>query len=675
MRGALLETERSDLKPERDRTRERIAWSILGLLVVFHIVASVSHSLRDGRLAIVPLYDDVSYLADGLLRLQAFDTGGFVGLLKSLFQEHARAPITSVLSALGQALAGEPGPYVLSGLWVVAVLALAAYLLKGLPSMTRAGVLCAVLSLPILNTVIGVFRPDISWGLMTGATATILVTTDLLRASRRTLFFIGMLVGVSLLAKPNGAPAGLTVMATAVLAAMAIAFWGRRSVAVGPCLKALGLLVLGAAIVALPYFLTSGLRVLEIIWNVMVTKRELWEEQLSLAGHLKYLLQPYLAVSMLSWLWWVGAGLMIAYGCFCAVTRNSSPEALLRFVAVCVVVFVSYAIPALSPVKNAYIGCLYYGTLLMVFVWVTGRLLHQFPVPPLAVAAIGLAIFLTSWRPANIHTKLHPVMTAAEKAHRAVMPAVLQQLSDSDAPAPIPRVFVVSVGPIVHGTVNYLALKHHLQAEWVFAATWDEAIQGIASAHIVIISETGALGQSQGPFAVTGFQDRLLRMLESDGRFRTLTEYSDAQSHRTVAFARRFIPSQVRLTYPSGFRDQEGPYPTSGLPTFRWMTADTGTIILTSKVTAKAIAQFRCLAVVPTTLSVSVSVRREQTITAELPGGLVASNLRTLRLPVTLEAGKPVTLTVSGSAKDKLPKGWASSVLCSAPLTLLEREP
>jgi hypothetical protein len=103
------------------------------------------------------------------------------------------------------------------------------------------------------------------------------------------------------------------------------------------------------------------------------------------------------------------------------------------------------------------------------------------------------------------------------------------------------------------------------------------------------------------------------------------------------------------------------------------MTAEKATIALRSEVTADALVEFRCLSIVPTTLAASVSNEREETITVELPAGLVETNFRTLRLPVALEAGKPLTLTLAASPKEKLPEGWPAAVLCSAPLTLLDR--
>jgi hypothetical protein len=53
----------------------------------FHILATLGASLRVGRLSVVPTYDDVSYLVDGLHRLKASDVAGFRGLFRSLAPE------------------------------------------------------------------------------------------------------------------------------------------------------------------------------------------------------------------------------------------------------------------------------------------------------------------------------------------------------------------------------------------------------------------------------------------------------------------------------------------------------------------------------------------------------------------------------------------------------------
>jgi hypothetical protein len=53
---------------------QRLVWAALELMILFHIAASLSYSLRNGRLTSVPLRGDVGYLTEGLLHLRAFDS-------------------------------------------------------------------------------------------------------------------------------------------------------------------------------------------------------------------------------------------------------------------------------------------------------------------------------------------------------------------------------------------------------------------------------------------------------------------------------------------------------------------------------------------------------------------------------------------------------------------------
>src|ERR1043166_232184 len=178
---------------------EPLAWSVLAVLALFHVLATLGHSLRAGPLSIVPLYDDVAYLLDGLDRLEAFDGTGLFGLVRSLIHAPPHAPISALVSTLGFALTpnGRFGSYTLCGIWVVAVLMLGAHILRGLPSMSRAGLLCALLAVPMMSLLVATIRPDASWGLLTGCTATIIATTNLLKISKLHAFLIGILVGVT----------------------------------------------------------------------------------------------------------------------------------------------------------------------------------------------------------------------------------------------------------------------------------------------------------------------------------------------------------------------------------------------------------------------------------------------------------------------------------------------
>jgi len=108
-----------------------IVWGAVAVSALFHILATLGASLHVGRLSVVPTYDDVAYLVDGLHRLKAFDEAGFRGLFRSLAIEPAHAPLTTITATIGFALTpgSSIGTYALGGVWVILFLALAAILL------------------------------------------------------------------------------------------------------------------------------------------------------------------------------------------------------------------------------------------------------------------------------------------------------------------------------------------------------------------------------------------------------------------------------------------------------------------------------------------------------------------------------------------------------------------
>src|SRR3954462_14352714 len=66
----------------------------------------VQYSLRRGKLLVPPTFDDVSYLKDGLSRLDAFYRGGFLGLLVQFPKQPAHSPLAAFLAVSGFALFG-----------------------------------------------------------------------------------------------------------------------------------------------------------------------------------------------------------------------------------------------------------------------------------------------------------------------------------------------------------------------------------------------------------------------------------------------------------------------------------------------------------------------------------------------------------------------------------------
>ncbi len=272
---------------------ERAVAIAFGALVLFHCVAVLGFSARHGRLAMVPIYDDVAYLTDGIKRLNAFDRQGFAGLASSFLQEAPHAPYSSLLATLGFEITPKSmlGAYALSAIWIGVFLALLQRLLRGLPKLTQMGIMIAALAIPMLATVIGSFRPDTYWGLITGAVAVIVATGDLGRGTRVATILTGLLLGGAAISKPTGMPAGSVVMCVGYVGAIAAALIGRTATPKQIVTRTLFML-LGAAVFVVPFLIVGGRDLLNYILAVMGTNLAVWRTDGSLGEQLAYYLRP-----------------------------------------------------------------------------------------------------------------------------------------------------------------------------------------------------------------------------------------------------------------------------------------------------------------------------------------------------------------------------------------------
>ena len=385
-------------------TLERTGGVAFSALVLFHCVAVLGFSARHGRLAMVPVYDDVAYLIDGIKRLNAFDREGFAGLAISFLRdapdrEWPHAPYSSLLATVGFAITPKNmlGAYALSSIWVVVFLALLQRLLRGLPKLTQMGIMIASLALPMLATVIGSFRPDTYWGLITGAVAVIVATRDLGRATLVETILTGLLVGGAALTKPDGMPPGSVVLGVGYLGSMAAALIGGTATAKQIVTKTV-IMLLGVAILVIPFLIVSGRDVLNYILTTMVKNSAVWRTEGSLSWQLTYYLQPDLFFMAVGWLLPAGPVLLLAW--LVTAGRSRDRAMFVRTLGVCASLLVAYAIPAITPFKAPFIGSLFYGTFIASAFWSLAQLLRAKPVPGTVVLLVGSAVFVGFWRPA-----------------------------------------------------------------------------------------------------------------------------------------------------------------------------------------------------------------------------------------------------------------------------------
>lgn len=618
----------------------------------------------------VPFYDDVSYLNDGLTRLNAFDMQGFAGLARSFLDDAPHAPYSSLLATIGFALTPKSmlGAYALNAIWVIVFLLLVRYLVQGLPRLSQVGVMVASLAIPMLATVVGSFRPDTYWGLITGQVAIILANMDFAKATGRQMILTGVLVGATALSKPTGLPAGCVVMGIGYLGAVVVSL-AVGSVPLKQIATRTSLMLVGAAILVVPYLIVGGRDLLHYILAVMSDNVSVWRTEGSFSTHLVYYLKPNLAASCVGWMLYVGPFFLLLWLVTAGRSRNRG--VFVRTLAVWASLFTAYAIPTVSPVKSDFIGSLFYGTFIAGALWSLAQLLRAKPVPGVVVLAAGTAIFLVSWRPSVPMVKHDSSYYAAiDKANRAVTPAILEVLADGSAQGEILSVYTASPGPVLDATLRYEALLRGIPSTFwgdYTSRNWSSILAKAQMADVVVATNAGALGQG-GNFSYPGiqYQDRLIAELATDRSWRTLTIYIDDAGYKTIVFTKRPPPSPIKLFFGDGFRDQEGPLPDQGLPTFRWMLGDSATLIVRNTAVAAPTGTFglRCQSIADVNLSILDAAGRQLTST-ELRARAGSGRFDVIDVPLDPQSNSATVLSLRLKAPN-VPLGpWPGYVLCA----------
>jgi hypothetical protein len=240
------------------------------LISSIYTLLVVQWSLREGRLAMDPVEDDVLYLIEGVQRLHTLDSTGFGAFCTSLLQIPPHSPWSTGLAMAGYALMGlhDWAPYVLNGSIVFLFLLFVSTFISPRGPMTQAAILSFVLMLPLMLHAVHDFRPDVAVALFTTVFSLLLVKMGCSDDDGRTEFqdhlFIGVVAGIAYLTKPSFFP-HTTVM---LLAAMTLAevcrllspsdrYKMRRTLR-----RTLAVLI-GALVVAGPYYLFGGRTILD----------------------------------------------------------------------------------------------------------------------------------------------------------------------------------------------------------------------------------------------------------------------------------------------------------------------------------------------------------------------------------------------------------------------------
>jgi hypothetical protein len=460
----------SSSPPEHHSEPLRPAHFVLpGVLAVLSAFLFIRQSIAQGKLLVPPLPDDVNYMMDAALRLNAFDTGGVRTLLAGYIANPPHSPFSSLLALLSFTIFGmhEWAPYSGNALVAFAFFGLAAFLVRDLASWQRAAILLMLFPLPVVAVAIREFRPDLAAALCIVLGVVLAAERPLSVLGWRRWALVGAAFGAALLAKPSTFPVTLLLFVLTVVGAGLAdrRTWTLRE----PRRRAVrGGLVATAALVALagPHFLLAARRIVAYIHNnIFGDDRELWVVQGSILEHLRYYIDGPAGQYQLGYYAWPAVALAAAAGVFSLLWND--PDSRRRSALVAAVGLAAYVLATANQVKQEFFGLPF--QLIMLFGGIMGlrllliegqrRLLPRLPwssalLVLLMVASLLGFRFWMIWAPPN--RPPHGLLEL-RRLHEEVYQSVRRHSGHQPA-----QVFITFNGEINWKNLQFRAAQDHM---------------------------------------------------------------------------------------------------------------------------------------------------------------------------------------------------------------------
>jgi hypothetical protein len=319
-----------------------------------------------GRLAIPPVYDDVTYFVDGLERVIAFKAGGLGALLSGLLRSPPHSPYATFGAFFGFLITGNStiAPYAFNAIAVavLTVLLLVLFEVRQLPGVLMV---IAMTATAWFDNAITVYHPDLIAGYATAIVAAATIFQRQLRHNKSKTIVVGVLAGFALLVKPTAFPAILSVWSVAFGFGCIASLIDREPFAV--ILRRLGIVIICVALFAGPYFAVHLVDTVKYIYQAFFTDVDAWNQvYLARDGQVDrfwfYIHQTY---DLFRAILWVSCALL-AIALVTAIHRRQLPR-VIEILGLFAVVVVTYIIPTLAPVKLMLFGALLYGAVIVSF--------------------------------------------------------------------------------------------------------------------------------------------------------------------------------------------------------------------------------------------------------------------------------------------------------------------
>ncbi|WP_175561913.1 hypothetical protein [Kaistia soli] len=238
----------------------------------------------------IPIYDDINYMSDGLSRLRFSNGSGLRSVVNSFIADPPHAPVTTLTAMMGFWLLGpEPIAAYIANSWVVLLfLVFLTWMSRPIGNtLDRALFIATFLFVPVVQAMVMEFRPDLPAGLIVGIALYTICTIDLRQATRARLFGLAALFVAATITKPT---AFILVMPALVGALLLVAV---RSIIIDREHTRSNLAkiaqIFGAYILLmLPVSLIWGAPTYRYVYDALFTYADVWRSSGDIQFHLLY---------------------------------------------------------------------------------------------------------------------------------------------------------------------------------------------------------------------------------------------------------------------------------------------------------------------------------------------------------------------------------------------------
>jgi hypothetical protein len=442
-----------------DRSGARMAlWAVVSVIFTSVIL---QYSLVHDRLLLPASHDEVTYVLDGLNRLQIWYGQGLGALLLNFLAHPPHAPFSALIAIAGFALFGmhDWAPYAMNAVIVFTLLAFLDAVLGTVWMRWKIAVATVALCTPIAGQSIAQFQPDIFAGLLTAIVVVVLLDGPIIVRRPGQLLNAGVVWGCSLLVNPSAFPMTLGLGGLALVLGTVRDIWFRPPwrIKIVDIAAAWFLVLLPALVLPLPYYLAAG----QNIFQSTLTNEAGSQRFIPAAGqaHLLYYSIGPGGAAMLGPFFWIFLGViaigtaLLAWG---SDRRTWATIACGGFVGIA-----AYAGPTLFSQQQTYLAAPFGFLLLFGSILILRQVMREHLPPVVGLVGVAMAIITVA---ASLYCSAFPA-SASDRADvrgtRRAIDDVYGAIRDHTN-AEQAKVWLPLTGPMSADLLRYMAAKDGL---------------------------------------------------------------------------------------------------------------------------------------------------------------------------------------------------------------------